>query len=323
MQDLMQHNEGKENAVHAGPVSVKHGTLDEHAVHLVKAGAQTLRDHMSASSSSSSSSSSLFSPSAVNVNKHLTTASSAAKFLKACLALDKIENETNRCAGCSRFPHRPASASSYCKTCQDMQQYGEPEKCCRLCDRFPYSKGGPCDSCQSKEVLKGKYMPWVNDPGKDNGLSSPSEMKIASPSAPQNLLSQHFADRTPLWLHANLEVAALDVAKQSFTIQGWLDFAWKDGELPQKMDVTGDLKWDMLTNHSPPIHPHYMFKDGTNTKIQPASSFKYDARTQVVQWSLSFVATLPVTLELSRFPFDRQFITIFALVRTKKYKLLH
>lgn len=71
-----------------------------------------------------------------------------------------------------------------------------------------------------------------------------------------------------------------------------------------------------------PINLQSMFENAIKCELIEPPVFRYNSNTQVVSETIHFAATLSEELELDRFPFDRQYLTLRLCLRTTKYVLL-
>jgi len=106
-------------------------------------------------------------------------------------------------------------------------------------------------------------------------------------------------------------------------VNGWLNFFWMDKDLESRPGVTKEKGLKIEDNgENQPINVDAMFENAVEYELIGEPMFRYNAKNGVVSETIHFKATLSEEMELERFPFDRQYLTLRMCIRTKEFHCL-
>ena len=143
---------------------------------------------------------------------------------------------------------------------------------------------------------------------------------------PHVLVQNHPANtkqplKTDVWVSVSLCLEKILLVEQQFRVTGWLNFYWLDPLLPSKQSVEPGFSI-MDDGENIPINLNALFDNASEYEIVGEPTYRYNENTSAVSLSIRFKALLLEILELEKFPFDRQFLTIRICVRTKEFRIL-
>ena len=127
--------------------------------------------------------------------------------------------------------------------------------------------------------------------------------------------------KTDVWVSVSLCLEKILLVEQQFRVTGWLNFYWLDPLLPSKQSVEPGFSI-MDDGENIPINLNALFDNASEYEIVGEPAYRYNENTSAVSLSIRFKALLLEILELEKFPFDRQFLTIRICVRTKEFRIL-
>ncbi|KAI9031088.1 hypothetical protein DFJ74DRAFT_654605 [Hyaloraphidium curvatum] len=117
-----------------------------------------------------------------------------------------------------------------------------------------------------------------------------------------------FGKRTDVWFSLNCRLESIDPVAQQFAISGYLNFFWEDAKFESPDDDGANQ----------PVDPDAVFENAVEFSLFGPPVFR--VRNSVVSEMIHFKAVLYEELELDRFPFDRQFLTIRICLKTKEFR---
>jgi len=150
---------------------------------------------------------------------------------------------------------------------------------------------------------------------------APKEEKTIAVTPPP-----HHAEppKIDLWYALNCRLDKIDPVEQTFAVNGWLNFFWIDKELDTRPEVTLEKKTVKIEDNgeNQPINVNAMFENAVAYALIGDPVFRWNPKNGVVSETIHFKATLSEEMELERFPFDRQYLTLRICIRTKEFRCL-
>ena len=132
--------------------------------------------------------------------------------------------------------------------------------------------------------------------------------------------------KTDLWLSLRTHLISIDVVQQTFEVDTWLNLFWVDFDILQKGGSYINEKKGLIEilddGENQPIKLDSIFESPKEFEIIGNPLFSFNAQTGVISATIHIKATLFETIEIERFPFDRQFLTIRLCIRTLEYNCL-
>eukprot|EP00457_Paulinella_chromatophora_P005215 gb/GEZN01005229.1/.p1 GENE.gb/GEZN01005229.1/~~gb/GEZN01005229.1/.p1 ORF type:complete len:566 (+),score=43.37 gb/GEZN01005229.1/:85-1782(+) len=128
-----------------------------------------------------------------------------------------------------------------------------------------------------------------------------------------------------LWLSVNCRLEQIDPVAQQFEVSGWMHFFWIDKKFPTRYGfekVRGSFVEVEDDGEHLPINLNYIFENAAGPiEHKTQAIFRFDEETGLVSEKVHFSATLTEDLELDRFPFDRQYLTMRICIRSRFHVL--
>ena len=133
--------------------------------------------------------------------------------------------------------------------------------------------------------------------------------------------------RIPLWFSIRCHLEKINLAEQSFDVDGWLNFFWVD---PYIFEQGQGKSWEYSAQtafinieddgKNQPINRHAMFENAIKCQMLMDPVFRYNTKTGLIQETIHFKATFVEAMEIASFPFDRQYLSMRICVRTNDFE---
>ena len=162
--------------------------------------------------------------------------------------------------------------------------------------------------------------------GVDESIPSTSEEKavLIAPS-PVPYSGSDFI-KFPVWFSLRCNLENIDLVEQNFTVDGWINLFWHNPLIFEQggsyINERKGLIEILDDGENQPLNPFALFENSISCDVTSGPSFRFNSKTGIVQETVRFHATFIEAMELERFPFDRQFLSMRLCLRTREYSLI-
>ncbi|GAB5353676.1 hypothetical protein AAMO2058_000054600 [Amorphochlora amoebiformis] len=163
------------------------------------------------------------------------------------------------------------------------------------------------------------------------------ETQIEKIAAEMEASGVHVIPKTPAYVHLNIEVTEINLVAERFSVACELYLCWEDSEIFKEKRAIAIVEDDedfrqyielpiALTRRGEeemPISFDHLFKHAVgSTLIIRYREETYNPRTKVVHGKYKLSVAIEETMELQRFPFDRQLLHVFLVADLGDWKFL-
>lgn len=160
------------------------------------------------------------------------------------------------------------------------------------------------------------------------------ERVAADPISPSSC--SYYDGRTPVWFSMRCNLESIDLVAQTFSCDLWLNFFWAPPQdfwaPPQDLWAENsaitwiDEKRGLLNieddGENMPINIGELFENALVTEVLSGPVFQFNSKSKSIRLSIHVHAVFEEEMELGRFPFDRQFLTMRVCFRSKEYSVM-